>query len=123
MSFTKEVRNNRPRTGNTFPAASPRFTDAIAAALHRQYGDSHGAIKSVMRVTGVAERTVENWFQAKNGPNGESLVRLCRHSDQVLEAVLLLSGREKQLKIKKLGEIRAALKQMLVLLSEIDATR
>jgi hypothetical protein len=45
-----------------------RFADAVAAALHREFGDSHGAVKSVMRVTGVAEKTAKNWFQAKNGP-------------------------------------------------------
>lgn len=120
MSLTKEVRKVRSRQGNLFPAVS-RFADAIAAALHRQYGESHGAIKSVMRMTGVSERTAKNWFQAKNGPNGQSLVVLCRHSDQVLETVLLLAGRDKHLKLKKLGELKTALKQMLTLLAEIEA--
>jgi len=27
----------------------------------------------------------QEWFEAKNGPNGEFLIALCRHSDQVLE--------------------------------------
>jgi hypothetical protein len=121
MSLTKEGRKNRPDLGRLVPVTG-RFTDAIAAALHRQYGGSHGAIKSVMRVANVSERTAKNWFQAKNGPNGESLVVLCRHSDQVLETVLLLAGRDKQLKIKKLAEMKAALKQMLALLAEIDGT-
>lgn len=119
MSLTKVVRNSRTETGNLFPEA-PRFADAVAAALHRQYGDSHGAIKSVMRTTGVGEKTVKNWFQAKNSPNGESLVCLCRHSDEVLEAVLILARRDKLLKVKKLGEIKLAVKQMLVLIADLD---
>ena len=97
-----------------------RFADTIAAALLRQYGDSYGAIKAVMHATGVGEKTVKNWFQAKNGPNGESLVRLCRHSDQVLEAVLRMAGRNRLLKVKKFGETKDVLEQMLVLLREID---
>lgn len=120
MSLTKEGRKFRSHPGKGFPPVA-RFTDAIAAALHQQYGDSHGAIKSVMHATGVTERTAKNWFQAKNGPNGESLVRLCRHSDEVLETVLQLAGRDKQLKIKKFGEIKTALRGMLALLAKIEA--
>ncbi|MGE0702961.1 MAG: hypothetical protein AB7P22_03390 [Vicinamibacterales bacterium] len=119
MSLTKEGRKVRSQSGKGF-LSTIRFTDAIAAALHQQYGDSHGAVKSVMHVAGVRERTVKNWFQAKNGPNGESLVQLCRHSDQVLETVLRLAGREKHLKIKKFGEMKGLLRQMLALLAEIE---
>jgi hypothetical protein len=120
MSLPKKGRKDLAPLGNTLPPVS-RFADAVAAALHRQYGDSHGGTKSVMHLTGVSERTAKNWFQAKNGPSGESLVRLCQHSDQVLDTVLLLAGRAKQLKVKKLGEIGTALKQMLALLAEIES--
>lgn len=119
MSLTKEGRNVQSDPGRILPPRV-RFADAIASALHRQYGDSHGGIKGVMRVTGVSERTAKNWFQAKNGPNGESLVRLCQHSDQVFETVLHLAGRDTQLRIKKLGEVRRAVRQMLQLLAEIE---
>lgn len=119
MSLSKEVRKSQTDSGNSFP--NDRFADRIAVALHSQYGDSHGAIKSVMRLTGVAERTVKNWFQAKNGPSGESLVQLCRHSDQVLDAVLLLAGRERQVKIRQLNDIKATLKQMLTMISELES--
>jgi hypothetical protein len=121
MSLTKEGRNNRSDQGNLF-LPTDRFSDVIAAALHRQYGDTQGAIKSVMRLTGATERSVKNWFQAKNGPNGEFLIRLCRHSDQVLETVLLRSGRDRQLKFKKIGEMQVVLRQMLTLLSELDTS-
>jgi hypothetical protein len=120
MSLPKEGRNNQTVPGNVFPTAG-RFSDAIAAALHRQYGDTQGAIKTVVGVTGATERTVKNWFQAKNGPNGEFLIRLCRHSDHVLETILLLSGRDRQVKAKKIGEMQSVLRQMLILLSELDS--
>lgn len=119
MSVPKMGRKVRSQAGRSFPA-TPRFTAAIAAALHQHYGASHGGIKSVMHVAGVNERTVKNWFQAKNGPNGESLVRLCRHSDHVLEAVLSLAERHQLLRVKKLGDITNAVRKMLALLIEIE---
>ena len=120
MSLPKEDRKSRSVGGKVFP--SDRFPDSIAAALHRQYGDAHGAIKAVVHVTGATERAVKNWFQAKNGPNGESLIRLCRHSDQVFETVLLLAGREEHLRVKKLGDLKATLRQMLALISDLEAS-
>jgi hypothetical protein len=119
MSLAKEGRKVRSQVGRTFPPVV-RFADAIAAALHRQYGDSYGSIKNVRHATGVGEKTAKNWFQAKNGPSGESLVRLCQHSDEVFETVLQLSGRHQPLRIKKLAEITIRVEQMLQLLREID---
>jgi hypothetical protein len=82
MSLPKEGRKDRSVVGKVFP--SDRFPDAIAAALHRQYGDTHGAIKAVVHVTGATERAVKNWFQAKNGPNGESLIRLPEGENRIV---------------------------------------
>jgi hypothetical protein len=39
-------------------------------------------------------REARNWFDGHNGPSGENLVSLVRHSDAVLETVLGLSGRQ-----------------------------
>jgi hypothetical protein len=119
MSLPKEDRKDRTVRGNVFP--SERFADAIAAALHSQYGAAHGGVKAVVYVTGATERAVKNWFQAKNGPNGESLIKLCRHSDSVLEAVLLLAGREEQVKVKKLASLKAAALQILDLIKELES--
>ena len=91
MSFAKSDRKNRSIHGKTLHAE--RFSDAIARALHREFDDTHGAIKAVVALTGANERAVRNWFDAKNGPNGEFLIALCRHSDEVLEAVLKRAGR------------------------------
>ena len=55
-------------------------------------------------LTKANERAVKNWFMAKNGPTGRHLVDLVRTSDEVLEAVLLLSGREELVLAKKLAD-------------------
>ena len=108
MSFLKKGRNFRTESGKTFPkhAASPKhaarireadeqdYVITIAVTLHEAYGGTGRAIKTVMAYTGAGERTVKNWFEGKNGPNGENLVALLRHSDQVLEAVLTIAGRD-----------------------------
>jgi hypothetical protein len=118
MSLSKEDRKDRTAGGKVFPP--DRFADAIAAALHRQYGGANGGVKAVVYVTGATERAVKNWFQAKNGPSGDSLIKLCRHSDSVLEAVLLLAGREEQIKVKRIASLKAAALQILDLVNELE---
>ncbi len=80
------------------------------------------AIKTVMAYTGAGERTVKNWFEAKNGPNGENLIELVRHSDEVLEAFLLMSGREDILTAKKLVDARSILVEMLEMIDRLQAS-
>ena len=88
-----------PKMGKTFPDDDERKVDrlkyqmAIAAALKRELGGSHRAIKIVMRWTGVSERTAKNWLAGSHGPAGEHLVELIRNSNEVLAAVLVLVGR------------------------------
>ncbi len=101
MSFRKKGRKFRPVSGKTFPRSSGtaaefdgyEFTAIIAGTLRETFGGSHSSVKTVMTYTGAGERTVKNWFEGKNGPNGENLVGLVRHSDEVLEAFLLMAGR------------------------------
>jgi hypothetical protein len=71
-------------------------------------------------LTGANERAVRNWFDAKNGPNGEFLIALCRHSDQVLETFLLLAGRTAHVKAKKIVEAKQKLREILTLVSELE---
>jgi hypothetical protein len=118
MSLTKEDRKIQSNPRKTFPAS--RFPDAIAAALHREYGGTHGAVKAVARMTGANERAVKNWFEAKNGPNGEFLIDLCRHSDAVLETVLLLADRQKQVELKRVTDLKNIARAMLTLLEQIE---
>lgn len=88
MSLTKKDRKIQSCFGITFPTAS--FAEPIALALRREYGSSTGAIKTVVGLIGGNEHAVKNWFDAKNAPNGESVVALCRHSNEVLTTVLRL---------------------------------
>ena len=118
MSLTKKDRMNRSVSGRTFHP--DRFPDAIALALHREYGGTHAAIKTVVELTGANQRAVKNWFDATNGPNGAFLIALCRHSNQVLDTFLSLAGRRNHLRAKKLADAKDTLRQILVLMSELD---
>jgi hypothetical protein len=118
MSLTKNDRKVRALSGNNFPPE--HFIEALAAALHREFDGTHGAVKTVATLTGSNQKTVKNWFDGTNGPNGTSLVSLCRHSDLVLETVLLFAGRHEQLRARKLVDIRQKLREMLDLMDALD---
>jgi hypothetical protein len=88
-----------PKMGKTFPNVDGKkinrieYPTAIAAALNRELGGSHRAIKTVMKWTGVSERTAKNWIAGFHGPAGEHLIELLRNSDEVVATVLSLSAR------------------------------
>jgi hypothetical protein len=114
-----------PKTGKALPkgdgraAASLTYAAAVALALRDELGDSHRAIKVVMRWTGASERTVKNWFAATRGPTGEHLVSLVRHSDGVLHAFLRLSGREASMVAVNLADARSRLVEILEVVDEL----
>jgi len=126
MSLSKNHRKVRSNAGKTFPdlgepmPGAGGFALAIADALRRGFGGSRSSVKMVVALTGANERAVQNWFAAKNGPNGENLIDLMRHSDEVLETVLLMAGRADLAKAKKLGDTRQMLHRMLTLLDEVE---
>ncbi len=129
MSFRKKGRKFRPVSGKTFPRASGRvaasygseFRAVIAETLRDTFGGTRMSVKTVMAYTGAGERTVKNWFEGKNGPNGENLVELVRHSDEVLEALLLMAGREDILAGKLLVDGRDKLVEMLEIIDQLLA--
>jgi hypothetical protein len=114
-----------PKKGNNFLKSTENgksglnYQSAIAAALSIELGNSHRAVKTVMRWTGANERTVKNWLAGRRGPRGEHLLSLIRHSSAVLEAVLRLAGREQLIAGKMLLDVRSTLLEML---ASIDAT-
>ena len=112
-----EIRSNG---GLEHAPGSGQIARAISEALHREFGDTHAAIKAIVRVTGANERAARNWFDGKNAPSGESLIALCRGCDRVLEAVLILSGRARILKAKRIVDVREKLREMLALIDEFD---
>ena len=99
------------------------FAIVIAEALRRAFGNTHAAVKTVMAFTGAGERTVKNWVEAKNAPSGENLVELARHSEEVLEAFLLMAGREDVLSAKKLVDARDKLVEMLEIIDQLQGDK
>lgn len=130
MSFRKKGRKFRTVSGKSFPKSSDRvresddydFTTVIAETLQESLGGTRAAVKTVMAYTGAGERTVKNWFEGKNGPNGENLVELIRHSDEVLEAFLQMAGREDILAGKMLVDARDKLVEMLEIIDQLQAS-
>jgi hypothetical protein len=128
MSFTKKDRKIRSRLGKSFPTkgdsetkGAGHFAHTIAESLKREFGNVHAGVKTVAALTGANERAVKNWFGAKNGPSGDFLVSLLRHSDEVLETVLVLSGRTELVKAKKLVDARRKLTEMLILIDQLQS--
>jgi len=104
MSFTKKGRNVRTADGKIFPdvsvdVSSRTYAETVSIALKREFSDTHCALKSIARITGANERSVKNWWTAKNGPSGEHLVALIKNSEAVLGAILLLAGRQEFIKV------------------------
>ena len=112
-----------PKMGKKFPKrdgkgpAGLNYAGAVAAALRTELGDTHQAIKTVMRWTGSCERTAKNWLAGTRGPTGRHLLTLVRNSNAVFEAVLRLSGRETSLTAIDLLEAR---KQLLDMVKSFD---
>ena len=126
MSLPKKDRKIQSVSGNSPPngptdLGSAEFAREIADALHKEFGDTHAAIKTVVALTQANERAVKNWFSAKNGPTGRHLVDLVRTSDEVLEAVLRMSGRSDLILAKKLGDSKQTLIKMLNLIGELQS--
>ena len=127
MSPTQKDRNLRSDSGRSIPLTAatgdpPSFPEVIAEALRRQYGGTPAAVKIVVRLTRANERAVKNWFDAKNGPSGENLVSLLRHSDEVLETVLALAGRQDLIVARKLTGAREKLKEMLAMIDDLQSS-
>ena len=88
------------KMGNTFPrdkadhVSKYEYSEAVSAALVRELGKSHRAIKTLMKWTGANERTAKNWLSGANGPSGQHLVDILKHSDQLVFALAELTGRQ-----------------------------
>ena len=125
MSPPKKDRKIQAIPVNSYPIqvndiGSAEFAQTIAEALHKEFGGTHAAVKTVVALTKANERAVKNWFSAKNGPTGRHLVDLVRTSDEVLEAVLRMSGRSDLIVAKKLEDSKRTLLKMLRLIGELQ---
>ncbi|WP_294200185.1 hypothetical protein [uncultured Sphingomonas sp.] len=118
MSLSKRDRKDRSVDGKSFPIdpiAEIKATLAIevADALRREFGDGPLQVKRMARLMGVNPRTVKNWLQTDNGPNGAGLVVLMRHSKAVTDAVLMLADRHIERTAAKEAVLRRELRSML----------
>lgn len=118
-----------PKKGKTFPEGNSRrchessYATTIAEALRAELGDTHRAIKTVMRWTGANGRTVKNWLAGASGPSGKHLILLVRHSDSVLKTLLNLAGRERTLTENRLISMREKLRETLELIDDLADNR
>lgn len=101
--------NSLPLSGGTSPESS--YEAVIGAAVRRELGGSHQAIKTLMKWTGASPRTAKNWLSGSAGPSGTHLVELMRSSDLVFEAVLGMAGRKHALTSWRMTEARELLRQ------------
>jgi hypothetical protein len=124
MSPTEKDRKIQSRSGNLFPGTTgldpATFAIQIAAALRRAYGGRHSAVKIVAKAVGANERAVRNWFEAKNGPSGEHLVRLMWHSDEMMDSVLAMAGKKEFAAAMQVSKARSALSKALAELDRQD---
>lgn len=94
------------------------FPKLIADALHHEWGSTLSSRKIVSRITNANERAVKNWFEARNGPNGENLIELMRHSDAVLDAMLSAAGRQTHHRTLKLDAVERQIRDLLALIEQ-----
>ena len=116
-----------PKTGRKIPprsdGPSDDYASSIARALKAELGNSHQAIKTLMRWTGANERTAKNWLSGSNGPSGDHLLEIMRNSDVVFECVLQLIDRKAVLSHRKLEQVHDALQATAQLLFEMIQSR
>ena len=100
------------KTGNSF-LAQKQYAAEIARALHMELGETHQATKTLMRWTNADERTVKNWMAGSNGPRGEHLITLVKHSDFALTAFLAMAERPHALTASELPQLKQRLQSAI----------
>lgn len=83
-----------PKTGRKLPAWSgvlaghEVYAQTIARLLRKEHGDSHRAVKQLMRQTDASERTVKHWLSAQHGPDTVFFLRLAVTSPVIRSFIL-----------------------------------
>ncbi|MEQ1537890.1 MAG: hypothetical protein ABL928_03100 [Sphingorhabdus sp.] len=103
-----------PKKGNSFPIGRDALTDAefaqvIGSALKVEFGSTRHGAKTIMKWTGVSQRTAKNWLNGSNAPSGMHLMLLARESNAVLKAIMLMAERPEM----SLGASLLSLKRLL----------
>lgn len=105
-----------PKKGKKLPvwegalAGRQTYAEIIASLLRQEHGDSHRAVKQLMRQTGASERTVKHWLAANHGPDNVYLLRLIATSPVIrafVQGVIEMGVRGQQRADRELLEHRA----------------
>lgn len=107
-----------PKSGSQLPdsrfvLSESVFAAQIAEALREDLGATRRATKTVMRWTGVSDRTARAWLQGRASPSGSHLVALAARSEAVMARVLQLTGHTDLGLALRLNEIEAGLEHAL----------
>jgi hypothetical protein len=120
-SFPKKGKSFQKRDagrGSDFRLDDSAFAMRIALALKSELKDRNSRAKLVAGWTGANERTVKNWILGRYAPCGRHLVVLAQHSDQVLNAILVMAGRQDLLLARKVGDLRRKVVELAAALAE-----
>ena len=93
--------------------SASEYRKAISTALSQELGGAGRAAKDTARWTGASERTAKNWISATYAPTGENLIELMRHSDTVLDVVLVLAGRDEDRMARRVSLARNELAEIV----------
>jgi hypothetical protein len=110
------------KKGKKFPPqggeiTEKEFAEAVARALEIEFGTSAHAASTIMRWTGVSERSAKNWLAGCHGPSGSNLLLLARHCASVRQMIFRLMGMPSLALTGSLNAVRALLESMI---REID---
>lgn len=111
--------------GNSFPTRAvlgkgrTTYAGLISDALQLELGDSPNSVGTLLRWTSAHERTAKNWLAGTNGPCGEHLIELMRHSDAALVAIMKAAGRDETFAAIRLLATRSTVLQMQTELSNL----
>src|SRR4051794_41593469 len=115
-----------PKKGKSFPKGrgagasdldDHSFAMKIASALKSEIRNQNSRAKLVAGWTGANERTAKNWILGRYAPCGRHLVALAQHSDQVLNAILSMAGREDLLLAVKVEDLRRMVAELADVMS------
>lgn len=121
MSFPKKGKSFPEKGGDgstDFSVDDHAFAMKIASALTSELKNRNSRAKLVAGWTGANERTVKNWISGRYAPCGRHLVVLAQHSDQVLNAILLMADRQDLFLARKVEDLRRKVFELAALIGE-----
>ena len=121
MSFPKKGKSFPKRGGgggSDFSLDGHAFAMKIGLALRAELKGRNSRAKLVVGWTGANERTVKNWISGKYAPCGRHLVVLAQHSDQVLNAILSMAGRQDLLLAREVEDLRRKVLELAAVIGD-----